>query len=194
MKSSAYLPASNEKNDLSRPAVDGKGTKMTTRASKRIDVTVVTFDSLSDFESTRSRFDKRFPVLDQSVTFKLVLSQAAWSEVEAAITPALGSSDFVAISRLDQGSLMSLRGTALQATQYLVGNPLIATQVIGIARDASLFAPFQAAVYADKGGVHVSYMLPSSLFNSLNDRVVAAIGEQLDRKMETTVSEVCELV
>jgi uncharacterized protein (DUF302 family) len=89
---------------------------------------------------------------------------------------------------------MSLRGTALQATQYLVGNPLIATQVIGIARDASLFAPFQAAVYADKGGVHVSYMLPSSLFNSLNDRVVAAIGEQLDRKMETTVSEVCELV
>jgi uncharacterized protein (DUF302 family) len=174
--------------------VDGKGTKMTTKASKRIDVTVVTFDSRSDFESTRGRFDKRFPVLDQSVTFKLVLSQAAWSEVEAAITPALGSSDFVAISRLDQGSLMSLRGTALQATQYLVGNPLIATQVIGIARDASLFAPFQAAVYADKGGVHVSYMLPSSLFNSLNDRVVAAIGEQLDRKMETTVSEVCELV
>jgi uncharacterized protein (DUF302 family) len=167
---------------------------MILKAGKRIDLTVMTFDSRSDFESTRSRFDERFPLLDQSVTIELVIVQAAWSEVEAAITPELGSSGFLAISRLDQGSLMSLRGTALQATQYLVGNPLIATQVVGIARHASLFAPFQSAVYADKGGVHVSYMLPSSLFNSLDDRVVAAIGERLDTKMEETVTEVCELV
>jgi uncharacterized protein (DUF302 family) len=164
------------------------------RTRKRIDLAVVTFDSRSDFESTRNRFDERFPLLDPSVTIELVISQAAWSEVEAAITPELGSSGFLAISRLDQGSLMSLRGTALQASQYLVGNPLIATQVIGSARKASLFAPFQAAIYADQSGVHVSYMLPSSLFNSLGDRVVAAIGERLDAKMEDTVAEVCELV
>jgi uncharacterized protein (DUF302 family) len=167
---------------------------MAIRARKQIDLTVVTYDSRSDFESTRNRFDELFPLLDQSVTIKLVISQAAWSEVEAAISPALGPSGFLAISRLDQGALMSLRGTALQATQYLVGNPLIATQVIGIAHDASLFAPFQAAVYADKGGAHVSYMLPSSLFNSLDDRVVAAIGQRLDTKMEKTMTEVCELV
>jgi uncharacterized protein (DUF302 family) len=173
---------------------DGRGTNMAVRSRKRIDLTVVTFDSRSDFESTRSRFDERFPLLDQSIAIELVIAQAAWSDVEAAITPALGSSGFLATSRLDQGSLMSLRGTALQATQYLVGNPLIATQVIGLARDASLFAPFQSAVYADKGGVHVSYMLPSGLFNSLDDRVVAAIGERLDTKMEETVTEVCELM
>src|SRR5580658_4280563 len=167
---------------------------MTMRARKGIDLTVVTFDSRSDFESTRNRFDERFPLLDPSVTIELVISQAAWPEVEAAIAPELGSSGFLAISRLDQGSLMSLRGTVLQATQYLVGNPLIATQVIGIARDASLFAPFQAAVYGDTGGVQVSYMLPSSLFNSLDDRVVADIGERLDTTMEKTVTEVCELV
>jgi uncharacterized protein (DUF302 family) len=166
---------------------------MTMRARKGIDLTVVTFDSRSDFESTRNRFDERFPLIDQSVAIELVISQAAWSEVEASITPALGSSGFLAISRLDQGSLMSLRGTALQATQYLVGNPLIATQVIGLARDASLFAPFQAAIYADKAGAHVSYMLPSSLFNSLDDREVSDIGERLDTKMEETVTEVCEM-
>jgi hypothetical protein len=42
--------------------------------------------------------------------------------------------------------------------------------------------------------VHVSYMLPSSLFTSLDDRGVAAIGERLDAKVEDTVAEVCELV
>ena len=154
----------------------------------------MTFDSRSDFESTRTRFDERFPLLDPSVTIQLVISQAAWSEVETAITPTLGPSGFLAVSRLNQGSLMSLRGTALQATQYLVGNPLIATEVIGSVRKGSLFAPFQAAIYEDQSGVHVSYMLPSSLFASLDDRGVAAIGERVDAKMENTVAEVCELV
>jgi uncharacterized protein (DUF302 family) len=139
-------------------------------------------------------FDERIPLLDPSVTVNLVSSQAAWSEVEAAITPTLGSSGFLAVSRLDQGALMSLRGTALHATQYLVGNPLIATEVIGSVRRGSVFAPFQAAIYEDQSGVHVSYMVPSSLFTSLDDHEVAAIGERLDVKMEDAVAEVCELV
>ncbi len=167
---------------------------MTLRACTRIGLMVVTFDSRSDFESTRTRFEERVPLLDPSVNTNLVSSQAAWSEVETAITQRLGPSGFVAVSRLDQGSLMSLRGTALHATQYLVGNPLIATAVIGSARRGSLFAPFQAAIYEDQSGVHVSYMLPSSLFASLDDRGVAAIGDLLDAKVEETVAEVCELV
>jgi uncharacterized protein (DUF302 family) len=166
---------------------------MTTSARKRIDLTVVTFDSRSDFEATRARFDERVPQLDPSVARSLVISQASWSEVEAAITQTLGPTGFLAVSRVDQGSLMGLRGAALHATQYLVGNPLIATEVIGNVRAGSLFAPFPAAIYADRNGVHVSYMLPSSLFTSLDDRGVAAIGEQLDDKMEDTVAEVCDL-
>ena len=167
---------------------------MSVRACKHIDLSVVTFDSRSDFESTRARFDERVPLLDPGVTANLVISQPAWSEVRAAITPTLGPSGFLAVSRLDQGALMSLRGPTLHATQYLVGNPLIATEVITSAGEGSLFAPFQAAVYADQRGVHVSYMLPSSLFNSLDDDGIAAIGDRLDAKIEATVAEVCELL
>ena len=166
---------------------------MAMTARKRIDPTVVTLNSRSDFESTRTRFDEQAPLLDPSVTASLVISQAAWSEVEAAITPTLGPSGFLAVSRVDQGSLMSLRGTQLQATQYLVGNPRITTEVIGSVRGGSLFAPFQAAIYAGQSGTRVSYMLPSSLFISLDDSGVAATGERLDAKMEETVAEVCEL-
>ena len=167
---------------------------MTTRRTKRIDLVVVTCDSRSDFESTRARFDEQVPLLDPGVTANLVISQPAWSAVEAAITLTLGPSEFLAVSRLDQGSLMSLRGRELHATQYLVGNPLVATEVIGSVRMSSLFAPFQAAIYEDPSGVHVSHMLPSSLFTSLDDPEVAAIGARLDAKFEDTVAEVCELV
>ena len=89
---------------------------------------------------------------------------------------------------------MSLRGPELHMTQYLVGNPMIATEVITSAREGSLFAPFQAAVYADQRGVHLSYMLPSSLLTSLDDDRIAAIGDQLDATIEATVAEVCELL
>jgi uncharacterized protein (DUF302 family) len=164
------------------------------RTRKRIDLTVVTFDSRSDFESTRIRFEERVPPLDPSVGRNLVISEAAWSQVEATIAQRLGPSGFLAVSRVDQGALMSLRGAALHATQYLVGNPLIATEVIGSVRAGSLFAPFPAAIYADQSGVHISYMLPSSLFTSLDDGGVAAIGERLDAKIEDTVAEVCEPV
>jgi uncharacterized protein (DUF302 family) len=77
---------------------------------------------------------------------------------------------------------------------YLVGNPLIATEVIGKVPRGSLFAPFQTAIYEDQSGVHLSYMLPSSLFTSLDDRGAAAIGDLLDAKVEETVAQVCELV
>ena len=167
---------------------------MTVRACKHIDLSVVTFDSRSDFESTRARFDERVPLLDPGVTANLVISQPPWSQVQAAITPALGPSGFLAVSRLDQGALMTLRGPALHATQYLVGNPLIATEVITSAPEGSLFAPFQAAVYEDQRGVHVSYMLPSSLFASLDDEGIAAIGDRLDAKIEATVAEICDLL
>ena len=71
---------------------------------------MATFDSRSNFESTRARFDEQVPLLDSSITAHLVISQAAWSEVEAAITRTLGPSGFLAVSRLDEGSLMTLRG------------------------------------------------------------------------------------
>jgi hypothetical protein len=70
----------------------------------------------------------------------------------------------------------------------------VIAHIIGSVREGSLFAPFQASVYADQRGVHVSYMLPSSLFISLDDHGVAAIGKRLDVKMEDTVSDVCDLV
>jgi hypothetical protein len=62
------------------------------RACKPIDVSVVTFDSHSDFESTRVRFDQRVPLLDPGVTATRVISQPAWSEVQAGIIPTLGPS------------------------------------------------------------------------------------------------------
>ena len=53
--------------------------------------------------------------------------------------------------------------------------------------------PFQAAVEADESAGHVSYMLPSSPFNSSDDRGVTSIGGRRGAMIEGVVAEVCEL-
>ena len=87
-------------------------------------------DSAVDFEETRHRFDEQVPMLDPLLTLRLVVDQAAWHDVEAHVDRAVGPTGFVALTRIDQGALFSLGGDPVQATLYLVGNPVIARSIL----------------------------------------------------------------
>src|SRR5439155_15498142 len=103
----------------------------------------------------------------------------------------IGPTGFVALSRLDQGALMSLHGEPVDTTQYLVGNPLIARRIIGLNRTAALHAPFPLAIYRDDQGVHVAYTQPSSSFGSLGSADIDLIAKELDAMILGTVEQVC---
>ena len=106
-------------------------------------------DSAVDFEETRRRFDEQVPLLDPLLTLRLVLDQATWRDVEALVDRTVGPTGFVALARLDQGTLFSLSGDPVQATLYLVGNPVIANKILAVEPAAGLYAPFRVAVYRD---------------------------------------------
>lgn len=151
--------------------------------------TRLTYDSGADFEQTRARFDERVPLLDPSLTTQLVIAGASWAEVEAAVDKVVGPTGFVAVARVDQGALFSLNGDRLDATLYLVGNPLIARQVTALEPAAALYAPFRVAIYRDATGTHIAYDQPSSVFKSLGSPGVDAIAVELDEKIRTTVED-----
>src|SRR3954464_5653006 len=151
----------------------------------------VTIDSEHDFRTTRARLDQRVPIFDQAIALELVARGATWSEVETDIGQLIGPTGFVALSRLDQGALMSLHGEQVDATQYLVGNPLIARRIIGLNRTAALHAPFPLAIYGDDQGVHVAYAQPSSVFGSLRSADIDLIAKELDAMILGTVEQVC---
>ena len=121
----------------------------------------------------------------------LVARGASWSEVGTEIGQLIGPTGFVALSRLDQGALMSLHGEPVDTTQYLVGNPLIARRIIGLNRTAALHAPFPLAIYGDDQGVHVAYTQPSSSFGSLGSADIDLIAKELDAMILGTVEQVC---
>jgi Domain of unknown function DUF302 len=58
----------------------------------------------------------------------------------------------VALARLDSGALHSLSGQRLDATLYLVGNPVVARDVTALKPAAALNAPFRIAIYQDMSG------------------------------------------
>jgi uncharacterized protein (DUF302 family) len=151
----------------------------------------ITYDSDVDFNETRQRFDERVPELEGETSVDLVLRGAPWSEVQAAVDARVGPTGLVALARLDQGALLSLEGEALEATLYLVGNPILAREVIGRDQAAALYAPFRVAIYSDATGAHVAYDKPSSVFASLGSSGIDVIAAKLDDKIRTVVEVSC---
>jgi hypothetical protein len=126
-------------------------------------------NSAVDFEETRHRFDEQVPLLDPVPVLRLVLDQATWRDVETLVERTVGPTGFVALARLDQGALFSLSGDPVQATLYLVGNPLIANEILAVEPAAGLYAP---SAWLFRGvGAHVGYDQPSeSRLSDLNRR------------------------
>jgi uncharacterized protein (DUF302 family) len=159
--------------------------------STTYNATRLTYDSRYDFGQTRAGFDEQVPLLDPSVALELVVAGAPWDEVEKTITPKQGPTGLVALARLDQGSLLSLSSQPMEATLYLVGNPLIARQVIGDRAAGSLYAPFRVAVFGDQAGAHVAYDQPSSVFASLESSAIDQIAADLDGKVKAAAEAAC---
>ncbi len=148
-------------------------------------------DSAVDFEETRRRFDEQVPLLDPLLILRLVLDQATWRDVEALVDRTVGQTGFVALARVDQGILFSLSGGPVQATLYLVGNPVIARKILAVEPAAGLYAPFRVAVYRDAMGAHVAYDQPSSAFASFGSYEIDAIARGLDEKIRTSADTSC---
>jgi uncharacterized protein (DUF302 family) len=151
----------------------------------------LTYDSNLDFNETRARFDERVPAFEGATSIELVLGGAPWSKVQAAVDARAGPTGLVALSRLDQGALLSLEGEPLEATLYLVGNPIVAREVTRHEPAAALYAPFRVAVYRDTTGVHIAYDKPSSIFASLGSSGIDVIAVELDDKIRTVVESSC---
>ena len=151
----------------------------------------ITHDSHRDFKETRARFDERVPLFEGAATVEVVLDGASWPEVEAAVDARAGPTGLVALARLDQGALLSLQGELLEATLYLVGNPILARKLTRHEPAAALYAPFRVAIYRDADGVHVAYDQPSSVFASLGSSGIDLIASGLDDKIASVAEASC---
>jgi uncharacterized protein (DUF302 family) len=115
---------------------------------------------------------------------------ASWPEVEAAITKMAEPFGLMVLAKIDQGRITSLSGKSKMCSLYMVGNPVIANQIIEIDLRGSFYVPFRVAVH-DNGGANggtISYDRPSSFLAALNRPELDAIGKLLDEKLDRVIA------
>jgi uncharacterized protein (DUF302 family) len=149
-----------------------------------------------DYDSLVSAFEREVGRWDPAVGNALVAGRAPWSDVEQEVERAGGKHGLMIFFRVDQGLITSLSGKIKQCSLYLVGNPVIANQIIDIDLGGSFYVPFRVCLYdaGEPGGAVIGYDRPSSFLALLGRAELKEIGALLDRKIECVVDALLKSV
>ena len=153
-------------------------TTTTDHLATRLDVsTSVPFENFCEaLEVAAPRF-QRGPIDD------IVGRGGSWDEVLAAVAKNAPHGLMIFFS-LDATALMAPAGHHTRATAYLIGNHTIAERMFRHDPLALLYAPLRMLVHGDEAGNAVlSLDQPSTLFGSLDDPRITAVGRELDAKV-----------
>ena len=137
-------------------------------------------ESYDDF---RVRFEKAVPVFDRDRAVQLIERKAPWPEVVAAVAAA-APNDFLLYWKLDMAPLMALAGNHCRATQYLMGNHVIAETMYRHNPAVALYVPLRAVIYETDEGTRFAIDQPSSVLSSLGQDEITQVARDLDCKLE----------
>lgn len=143
----------------------------------RLDVAVR--ESYDDFQQ---RFENVVPMWNRDRGIELIERKAAWREVIAAVV-AEAPHEFLLYWKLDVAPLMNLAGNTRRATEYLMGNHVIAETMYRYDPAVALYVPLRCAIYESRAEVRFTTEQPSANVSSLGCKEITAVGVELDRKL-----------
>jgi uncharacterized protein (DUF302 family) len=164
--------------------------KIPVRTSSHPSVAHINLNTGLDYHQLIQAFERSVGHWDPTLGASLWKEAASWPKVEATVAKAGEPFGLMVMAKIDQGRLTSLSGKVKHCSLYLVGNPVIANQIIEIDLRGSFYVPFRVAIHSDddaNDGI-ISYDLPSSFLAALGRPELAAIGKALDEKMDKVIS------
>jgi hypothetical protein len=127
-------------------------------------------------------FESAVPAWSTDRATELVKRKAPWSEVVADVAT-LAPHDFLLYCKLDLTPLMSLAGNRWRATEYLMGNHVIAETMYRHDPAVALYVPLRLAIYESGAGTRFTIEQPSVTLSSLGRDEISKVGKDLDRKL-----------
>lgn len=112
-------------------------------------------------------------------------------EFESIVREGLGKTGLMLFMELDQGAVIR-KATGRdkpRIVRLIMGNPLIMQQMAKHVPDAGSYAPVTVLVDERSDGVHISYDRMASLLASYGSTDALAVARDLDKKVETLLSE-----
>lgn len=121
---------------------------------------------------------------------QLAARNLSWEEVAEFTLPLIGTSNFTAFVKMDQGTLLSLTGKPKRIAQYSIGNHLIGVQMIEEHPEIGLYAPPRLVVYENyEGQTFVAYDRLTSLVAQYHNETITTIAMLVDQKMDDLIRE-----
>jgi hypothetical protein len=179
MSAATTCPASNSMSNRGAEPMSKKEVKRTAIPHEIIRLDVPIQQSYDDFIRA---FECAVPVWGRERATKLVERKAPWSEVVADVA-ALAPHDFLLYCKLDFTPMMSLAGNRQRATEYLMGNHVIAETMYRHDPAVALYVPLRLAVYESGEGTRFTIEQPSVTLSSLGRDEIVEAGKDLDRKL-----------
>lgn len=135
------------------------------------------------YETFRDRFELAVPAMDYEATYRLVADGAPWARV-VEIVDRDAPHGFMIYWKLDTFPVMRLAGHRARATEYLMGNHVIAEQMARHDAGALLYAPLRTTIHEDPTGqVRFAIDRPSDLLAVLDRPEITQVTRELDAKV-----------
>lgn len=154
------------------------------------DVERVTYETNLPYRDLIVAFENQLGHYDHAIGEQLVRDQVAWAEAETTIGGMKGPHGMMIFFRVDLGPTASLKGDRRECTLYLIGNPLIATQIVAHDMRAGLVVPFGVQVYSEGANGIISFVKPSSALATLGNADIDVIGKGLDEKITAVITAI----
>ena len=115
-----------------------------------------------------------------------IAAARTFAEVEGIVRGATGPSGLMEFARLDLGEVLRKRNGAAagRSLRFLVGNPVIMSQMVQHVPDAGSYAPVTVLVDERPDGVHLSYDRMASFLAAYGSPEALKVAQDLDAKVE----------
>jgi uncharacterized protein (DUF302 family) len=168
----AFLPALVPIGGQSAETLQAKPTTTT----RTVAVEHIRIESVKSFADVRAALERSMPHLDPGLVPAMYNGDAARANRFKEQGP-----DLSIFQVRDLGELLKIAGTARNALQYDIGNPVTASLMVRHQLAAALYPPIRVALYENDAGHGVfEYDRPSTTFAQYGDEQVTAVARGLD--------------
>jgi uncharacterized protein (DUF302 family) len=122
---------------------------------------------------------------------KRTAAAPTFPEFESIVREGLGKTGLMLCVELDHGAVIrKAMDRVPRMVRLIMGNPLIMQQMARYVPDAGSYAPVTVLVDERCDGVHISYDRMASLLAPYRNSEALTVARDLDKKVETLLSEV----
>jgi uncharacterized protein (DUF302 family) len=159
-------------------------------ATKEINVQRFSVTFSKKFEDVVAAFQQAVGHPDMNEFRKQLTAAGTYAALEKVVHGAVGPSDLMEFTRFDFGEVLRKRNGAAapRSVRFVVGNPIIMSQMVEHVPDAGSYAPVTVLVDQRLDGVYLSYDRMASFLALYGNSEALKVARDLDSKVEAVLT------